>query len=121
MGMKRVLFLIFLIVVAISCRKKIGDTQYYLDSENFTIENDYVDWSVIKNPGYGIMGAYYNDDYIFTFKTNPSGFVLEYYIIKIDHRIRGNDHWMKFSYKEDFLKARDSLGLDERKMTLIKW
>lgn len=112
---------ILLLSLLSSCIKTIGNTNYYLDNENYTIENDYVDWSVIKQPGYGIMGAYYNDDYVITYRQTVDEFIVDYYIIQLNHSKHGYDKWMAFKYKEDYFKARDSLGLDEKKMTLIKW
>ena len=116
-----------LLLVFLGCaeEKRLGNTGYYLiciDGKDF-FQNDkkYVPFD-ISFPA--ISGVYYNDDYIIGYSITSFYITIDreidYFIIQLNKEDSGSDKYWLANNKHDYFRIRDSLGLNERKMKLVK-
>jgi len=119
------LSLFSLFILIISCEithiKEIPESGYFVCDygDAVTLERnpptrEYLGWEF-----YNIVGLYYNEKYIIGFKCNKYDADC-YFIIRFDPNEDRNEKRWEFDNRNDYIRVRDSLGLSEKKMTLIK-
>ena len=116
--------LIICCIVLSSCdiawEHEIPGTKYTLiNSDLMTLErnpptNESIDWEFTH-----VAGVYYNSEYIIGFQCSNID-VYCYFIIHLNALPGGGDVQMTFNNKNDYIAARDSLGLSESEMELIQ-